>query len=1035
MPVVNALVQYDEDKGRERISYTSFRRQRRNVYILYILASLLLCSLFAWLLYEQRLQELNSVESHSAARSSIISEWVKSVFSQSNQALLSVDELADLQGMPIEATAGQMVKALNDRRHYAPLVQGISLLDTQGTVLASSGNNRYEGINLSDSDFFKILSNPDNSRQEDVVTPLQWTGEEPAYVLYHARRLTDQTGSFMGVAVASVAPQIFADTINQMQIEAGESIALIDPTLRLIARNPGLDEHTQIGAQLDGPTVQRIVDSGQLLWSNTMWSSLDNRERFFWIQKVQGYPLWIVVGMDMDQILAQWYQRLAILVGIWACIVVLGAWGVRHYVNRLKLALLLQYRLQELEQARARAQAGEAHLQALIDSIQDLIFVFNTQDRITYMHVLHNEMTIKGDTGLIGKHYNEILSPDLTKRFNAVFEQVKWHRKAVTIEYPLMVLNGELFFQAVVSPLVRADGSFSGTLVVARDITEAKKSEVELSIAAASFQAHLGIIITNAQGQILKANPTFTQITGYAEAEIIGRNPDMFGAAHHGPGFYRQLWRSVKKYGRWEGEVWSQRKNGDVFPEWLAISSISNADNQLTHYVATIVDISERKAAEQEIHQLAFFDSVTGLANRRLFMDRLEVALKEVVRHRSYGALLFIDIDHFKQINDVLGHPIGDHLLKGVARQLSQQLRESDTLARLGGDEFAVLIQSLDNDPVKAAQLAERIAHKLMATIRRTSTLIDHSISVSASIGITLLSHSPTGQDEYLQQADMALFQAKAKGRDTLCFFDPVMQAALLASIHLERDLRQALVLHQWQLYYQLQVDINGNAIGAEALLRWQHPERGLVSPEEFIPLLESTGLISEVGAWVLEKACYQLALWAQNDQLCHLTMSVNISPLQFHDIEFIPHVKAIFNRSKAPLERLKLEVTESLFLEPDDNAHDKMLSLKALGVRFSLDDFGTGYSSLAYLAQLPLDQLKIDQTFVQQVLTSSANAAIVESTIVLAESLDLEIIAEGVETRAQQAWLLAHGCCAYQGYLFGRPVTLEEFEAQLAAA
>lgn len=258
------------------------------------------------------------------------------------------------------------------------------------------------------------------------------------------------------------------------------------------------------------------------------------------------------------------------------------------------------------------------------------------------------------------------------------------------------------------------------------------------------------------------------------------------------------------------------------------------------------------------------------------------------------------------------------------------------------------------------------------------------------------------------------------------------MQATLLASTHLERDLRQAQALDQWQLYYQPQVDVNGKTTGVEALLRWQHPERGLVSPGDFIPLLESTGQIIEVGAWVLEKACYQLASWAQHDRFCHLTMSVNISPLQFHDAEFIPRIKAIFERTKAPLERLKLEVTESLFVDARDSARDKMLFLKALGVRLSLDDFGTGYSSLAYLAQLPLDQLKIDQSFVRQVLTSSANAAIVESTIALAESLSLEVIAEGVETQAQQAWLLAHGCHAYQGYLFGRPVTIDALEAEL---
>lgn len=1032
MPVVNVLVKYDEDKDSERRAYASFRRQRRNVYCLYIIASLLLCSLFGWLLHEQYDQEMRAAKSHSGARASIIAEWAKSVFLQSNQALLSISELIDTQGMPDDQTAVSMAAELSDRHHYAPLIQEVGLLDSQGIVLVSSGNNRYRGRDLSGTDFFTTLI---DGQQQEVVTPLYWSTEDQAYFLHHALRLDDPGGNLIGIALARVAPQAFVDTIGQMQVQTGESIALIDPALRLIARNPQLDGLTQTGTQLVGSVTQSIVDNGQTPWAGVINSSLDHRERLFWIQHVDNYPVWVAVGMDMDQLLAGWRQRAAILLGILIAIVLLGGWGVRHYINRLKLELLLQQRLDEREQARAQAQAGEAYLRALIHSIQDLIFVFNTHNQITYMHVLHKELTLEGDDSLVGQHYTEVLPAALAKRFDAVFEQVRWYRQVVTIEYPLRVRRGELFFQATASPLENTDGSFSGTLLVARDITEAKQSEVELNIAAAAFQAHLGIIITDARGLILKANPMFTQITGYTEAEVIGHDPHMFSSEHQGPGFYRRVWRSVRKHGRWEGEVWNQRKNGEAFPGWAAVSSINSADDQLTHYVATIIDISERKAAEQEIHQLAFYDPVTGLANRRLFMDRLEVALKEVIRHRSYGALLFIDIDHFKQINDVYGHPIGDRLLKGVANQLAQQLRESDTLARLGGDEFAVLVPSLNADPVKAAQLAERIAHKLMAVIRRTSALINHSINISASIGITLLNDANIDQDGYMQQADMALFQAKAKGRDTLCFFDPTIQAALLTSIHLERDLRQAQALKQWQLYYQPQVDVDGKITGVEALLRWQHPARGLVSPGEFIPLLESTGLISEVGEWVLEKACYQLTCWAQSPAFCHLTVSVNISPLQFHDVDFVARVKAIFERTQAPLQRLKLEVTESLFVEARDNAREKMLDLKALGVRFSLDDFGTGYSSLAYLTQLPLDQLKIDQSFVQRVLTSSANAAIVESTIVLAESLGLEIIAEGVETQAQQAWLLEHGCRAYQGYLSGRPVPVDAFEELLVSA
>ncbi|MBR9904043.1 MAG: EAL domain-containing protein, partial [Gammaproteobacteria bacterium] len=511
--------------------------------------------------------------------------------------------------------------------------------------------------------------------------------------------------------------------------------------------------------------------------------------------------------------------------------------------------------------------------------------------------------------------------------------------------------------------------------------------------------------------------------------EIVGNNPRMFSSGLQNSAFYRRLWKRVIKTGNWEGEIWNQRKNGELFPEWLTISAVYSVEGALTHYVATMSDISERKAAEQEIHQLAFYDTLTGLANRRLFMDRIGTALKELQRHQRCGALLFIDIDNFKQINDTLGHYAGDQVLQSVARRLGQMLRDTDTLARLGSDEFAVLIEGVDSNYAQTTRLAERIAHKLLATLNAPITLAEESITVTGSIGIAIMASNEYGVDDYLQQVDMALFQAKSGGRHGVCFFNPSMQAALLAHVKLEADLRQAQASQQWQLYYQPQVDHHGAINGVEALLRWHHPERGMVSPGDFIPLLESSGLINDVGEWVLEDACNQLARWAQHPQLSKLTISVNISPLQFRDENFLQRVEGVFARTQAPLQRLKLEVTESLFVEARDDARDKMLSLKAKGVRFSLDDFGTGYSSLAYLAQLPLDQLKIDQSFVQQVLESQANAAIVESTIVLAESLNLEVIAEGVETKAQQAWLLAHNCHAYQGYLFGRPVTAEEIE------
>ena len=639
-----------------------------------------------------------------------------------------------------------------------------------------------------------------------------------------------------------------------------------------------------------------------------------------------------------------------------------------------------------------------------------------------------------GSQQALGLHYQQVLPPALANTFDAIFHQVQQTRQVATFEYPLMLGQQQRYFHATVSPLASKAKYFEGVLSVTRDITDAKQAEVELQIAAAAFQAHLGIMVTDARGNILKVNDTFKRITGYSDEEVIGKNPRMFSSGHHNAAFYRRLWRSVMATGNWEGEIWNQRKNGELFPEWLTISAVYGHGGELTHYVATMSDISERKAAEQEIHQLAFYDPLTGFANRRLFIDRIGTALKELNRHQRCGALILIDIDNFNHVNDTLGHHAGDQLLQSISRRFGRMLRDTDTLARLGSDEFAVLIEGIDGSPRQTQQLAKHIAYKLLVALDEPISVGEESALVTASVGITIIADSQRSADDYLQQGDMALSQAKASGRRAVRFFDPSMQAKLLAKVKLESELRQALEHQQWRLHYQPQVDRRGRLIGVEALLRWQHPERGLVSPGEFIPLLESTGLINDVGEWVLEEACQQLAQWAGSPLLDRLTISVNISPLQFRENNFLQRVEQVFQRTQAPLEQLKLEVTETLFVEARDDARDKMLSLKALGVRFSLDDFGTGYSSLAYLAQLPLDQLKIDQSFVQQVLESKANAAIVESTIALAKSLSLDVIAEGVEVEAQQAWLMAHGCHAFQGYLFGRPVSVNDIEAAVLA-
>lgn len=458
-------------------------------------------------------------------------------------------------------------------------------------------------------------------------------------------------------------------------------------------------------------------------------------------------------------------------------------------------------------------------------------------------------------------------------------------------------------------------------------------------------------------------------------------------------------------------------------------------DGKVVRLFGTCQDISERKTAEDEIEYLAFYDSLTHLPNRRLLLDRLGIAIAASVRHQRKGALLFIDMDNFKTINDTLGHKQGDLLLEQVARRLSACIREDDTVARLGGDEFVVMLGDLSENMLEAASQAEVVGEKIIAILGQPYLLANGPLRSTPSIGITLFGDQQESTDDLLKRADLAMYQAKAAGRNTLRFFDPQMQAVVTAHAALETDLREAVQEQQFLLYYQAQVDGEGQLTGVEALVRWHHPQRGLVPPAEFIPLAEDTGLILPLGHWVLEAACKQLAIWAARPALAPLSIAVNVSPRQFHQPDFVDQVLTLLERTGANPKKLKLELTESLLIDNIENVITKMTALKARGVCFSLDDFGTGYSSLAYLKRLPLDQLKIDQGFVRDILIDPNDAAIAKMIVMLAESLGLGVIAEGVETEAQRSFLADHGCPAYQGYLFSRPLPIKEFEAFAARA
>jgi len=462
---------------------------------------------------------------------------------------------------------------------------------------------------------------------------------------------------------------------------------------------------------------------------------------------------------------------------------------------------------------------------------------------------------------------------------------------------------------------------------------------------------------------------------------------------------------------------------------------VQGDDGTALHYVVTLTDISQQKAASEQIEQLAFYDPLTNLPNRRLLKDRLHLALASSARSKQYGALLFIDLDHFKTLNDTLGHNMGDLLLQQVAQRLVCHVREDDTAARLGGDEFVVMLEDLSMNPGEAAINVEIAGKKILDALNEPYLLAGHDYHCSSSIGATLFYGHLVAEDDLLKHVDIAMYQAKHAGRNNLCFFDQAMQTVLTDRAALEASLRLALEKNQFKLYYQPQMTHNHQVIGAEVLLRWQHPEHGLILPMEFIPLGEENGLILPIGQWVLETACAQLKTWKSKPQTQQLLLAVNVSARQFHQADFVEQVRAVLKKTAIEPNRLKLELTESMVLKDIDDTIIKMQALKAIGVGFSMDDFGTGYSSLSYLTQLPLDQIKIDQSFVRNISIKHTDAVIVQTIIGMANNLGMEVIAEGVETEAQRVYLERYGCTLCQGNLFSKAVPVEEFEVLLCSS
>lgn len=686
-----------------------------------------------------------------------------------------------------------------------------------------------------------------------------------------------------------------------------------------------------------------------------------------------------------------------------------------------------------LMRTKANAERNLKLLNVAVSGTHDPIYVKDAEGRYLLINQAAANFVGKKIEEIIGKDDTFLFPESTARRIMRRDQEIMRSHCVQAHEENIISSDGKEYIFAVnKGPMLDEAENVIGLFGISHDITAIRQAEVSLEIAAVAFESQDSIMITDASLKILRVNKAFTEVFGFTAEEAIGKTPKLMLSGRQDKAFYDEIWEKVNTTGCWKGEIVNRHKNGRLMYNLLSISAVKGADGNVTHYVGSHVDITERKADADKILHLAFHDLLTNLPNRQFFSDHLKRVIESESNAAKFSALLMIDLDNFKILNDTLGHDIGDLLLQQVAHRLSSTVRVTDTVARLGGDEFVILLEALSDNLSDATALAEKLGNLVLKGLYEPYKLSMHHYQSSSSIGVTIFEGNKLTTSELLKQADISMYAAKKAGRNRLRFFDPQLQEDFNRRAKLEVELRKAIANNEFQLYYQIQVDARGNPLGAEALIRWIHPERGMISPAEFIPLAEETGLILAIGQWVLEAGCAQLLEWKKQEITKNLVLSINVSATQFCQADFVEQVKAVLNRYQVEQHHLKLELTESLLLENVDNIIVSMVLLESSGVRFSLDDFGTGYSSLQYLKELPLHQLKIDQSFVRDIVHNINDRSIVRTIIAMANSLEFDVIAEGVENETQKSILISNGCHQFQGYLFGKPVPIEQFNEAL---
>ena len=670
--------------------------------------------------------------------------------------------------------------------------------------------------------------------------------------------------------------------------------------------------------------------------------------------------------------------------------------------------------------------SSEARIRAIAEALPDLLFLFDEEGK--YLEIFAGstpELLVKELSTLKGKHISDVLPDDIVEVIMEAIRQALETGKVQVIEYTLDVQAGRRDFEARIAPSdYTADGRRT-LICLARDLTEAKKIEAKSKLIGQVVQAATeGVVILDTNRNVVSVNPAFEKMFGISAEDVLGAEAG-FCADAENPDVYDQIWETIDKEGSWQGELAARRSRGDVFPLWMTLDAAHMQSNTITHYVALLTDISEIKQSRQELEHTATHDSLTGLPNRILFADRLEQAVSRTLRTGKPGAVMFLDLDRFKVINDSLGHQIGDQLLKSVADRLSTLLRKEDTLARLGGDEFTLIVEQLEGE-----EQARLVADKIQNAFKEPFQSGEYKLEVTTSTGISVFPRDGTDVDNLTKQADIAMYSAKEAGRNRYRFYTEDLTSSEYEYFSMEQDLRRALPRNELSLVYQPKFRLSDNQlVGFEALLRWISPKRGEVGPADFLPLAEISGLIEPIGNWVLEEVCRQIVTW-RREGWDFGRIAVNLSRRQLASASLIPVLNEMLSRYRIDGSCLEFEITESSIIEQDDQAHLNLQQLDGLNIELAIDDFGTGHSSLVDLKRFPLSRLKIDRTFIKDVHKDPDDEVIIKATIALGQSLGLSVIAEGVESQVQLEFLQNAGCDEGQGYLFGSPVTARETAA-----